>query len=73
MNVPVIQPVVYETTALVAAYAAGLAVDYWRGIDELVDNWKEEKRWQPLMDEQHRVSTYSDWKRSVQRTLNWTS
>ena len=55
LGVPVIRPVVAETTALGAAYAAGLAVGFWEGEDDIRDNWAEDKRWEPQMDDAHRA------------------
>ena len=71
LDVPVMRPKVAETTALGAAYAAGLAVGYWSGQDTLLANWKLEKQWQPVMDEQRRTALYAGWMKAVQRTLNW--
>jgi glycerol kinase len=69
--VPVSKPVVAETTALGAAYAAGLAVGFWKSTDELVSNWNEDKRWEPQADEAGRAKGYRNWKKAVDRTLNW--
>jgi glycerol kinase len=71
LGVPVIRPAVVETTALGAAYAAGLAVDFWSDQDELRDRWSEDKRWEPQMDEKDRDAQYAQWKKAVQRTLDW--
>lgn len=71
INTPVIRPSVAETTALGAAYAAGLAVGFWNDLDELRDNWKEDQRWLPKMPEAQRQSFYNEWKRAVQRTFDW--
>ncbi len=71
LNVPVVRPRVAETTALGAAYAAGLAVGFWNGTDELRSNWKEDKRWKPSMDETTRTRLYSGWKKAVTRTFDW--
>jgi uncharacterized oligopeptide transporter (OPT) family protein len=71
LNVPVIRPKVTETTALGAAYAAGLAVGFWSGQDELRQNWAEDKTWQPSMAETDREKYYRDWKKAVDRTFNW--
>jgi glycerol kinase len=71
LNVPVIRPKVTETTALGAAYAAGLAVGYWSGLDELRSNWAEDKIWQPGMDEARRQEGIAGWRKAVQRTLDW--
>ena len=71
LNVPVIRPKVSETTALGAAYAAGLAVGFWSGQDELRQNWAEDKTWQPSMAETDREKYYRDWKKAVDRTFNW--
>lgn len=71
LGVPVSRPVVPETTALGAAYAAGLSVGYWSGTDELRRNWREDVRWEPEWDEDRRAAGYAQWKKAVQRTLDW--
>ena len=71
LNVPVIRPEVSETTALGAAYAAGLAVGYWSGPDELRRNWAVDKTWQPAMKSKVRQAYYRQWKKAVDRTFDW--
>ncbi|MFB7717991.1 MULTISPECIES: glycerol kinase GlpK [unclassified Nocardia] len=71
LGVPVSRPMVPETTALGAAYAAGLAVGFWNNTDELVANWHEDKRWQPTFSEQQRERGYARWLKAVSRTLDW--
>jgi glycerol kinase len=71
LGVPVSRPVVAETTALGAAYAAGLAVGFWKNTDELRTNWNESKRWQPQWSEEQRATGYERWKKAVTRTLDW--
>jgi glycerol kinase len=71
LGVPVSRPVVAETTALGAAYAAGLAVGFWKNTDELRSNWNESKRWEPSWSEEQRDTGYGKWKKAVERTLNW--
>ncbi len=71
LNVPVIRPKVAETTALGAAYAAGLAVGFWQDLDELRSNWIMDKRWDPDMPEETRSKAYAGWKKAVMRTLDW--
>ena len=71
LGVEVSRPVVAETTALGAAYAAGLAVGFWNDTDELRENWDEAKRWSPQWDEEQREAGYAQWKKAVERTLNW--
>jgi glycerol kinase len=71
LGVPVSRPVVAETTALGAAYAAGLAVGFWRDTDELRENWREDRRWEPAWDEGQRESGHRRWRKAVQRTLDW--
>ena len=71
LNVPVIRPTVTETTALGAAYAAGLAAGYWSGLDELRRNWAEDKTWHPAMDARQREQGLAGWRKAVQRTLDW--
>ncbi|TCC47927.1 glycerol kinase [Kribbella capetownensis] len=71
LGVPVSKPVVAETTALGAAYAAGLAVGFWKNTDELVQNWNEAKRWEPQWTDEQRTKGYAGWQKAVQRTLDW--
>jgi glycerol kinase len=71
LGVPVVRPVVAETTALGAAYAAGLAVGYWRGLDDLQRNWQVDHTWQPAMAEEARTKLYRGWKRAVERAMHW--
>jgi glycerol kinase len=71
LGVPVSRPVVAETTALGAAYAAGLAVGFWRDTNELRANWNESTRWTPQWTESQRNTAYTTWKKAVERTLNW--
>ncbi|MGH8963230.1 MAG: glycerol kinase GlpK [Jatrophihabitantaceae bacterium] len=71
LGVPVVRPVVRETTALGAAYGAGLAVGFWSSTDEIRSNWAAERRWEPSMDEARRASLYADWKKAVTRTFDW--
>jgi glycerol kinase len=71
VGVPVSRPVVAETTALGAAYAAGLAVGFWKSTDELRENWNESQRWQPQWSDEQRQEGYGRWKKAVERTLNW--
>ena len=71
LGVPVSRPVVAETTALGAAYAAGLATGFWSTTDELRANWNESRRWTPSWDEAKRAEGYAGWKKAVRRTLDW--
>ncbi|HKX66040.1 MAG TPA: glycerol kinase GlpK [Intrasporangium sp.] len=71
LGVDVVRPRVAETTALGAAYAAGLAVGYWASPSEVRDNWGEDRRWLPSMDPAERERLYRNWKKAVQRTLDW--
>jgi glycerol kinase len=71
LGVPVIRPQVSETTALGAAYAAGLAVGFWSGPEELRKNWAVDKTWQPDMDSNVRKTYYRQWKKAVDRTFDW--
>ncbi|HWZ84388.1 MAG TPA: glycerol kinase GlpK [Terriglobales bacterium] len=68
---PVVSPMVKETTALGAAYAAGLAVGYFQSTDELVANWAVDQRWEPQMDAQPREQLYHFWKKAVTRSFGW--
>lgn len=71
LNVPVVRPVVAETTALGAAYAAGLAVGFWANLDELRANWQEDKRWTPSMDAGDRDRQLRLWKKAVSKSFDW--
>jgi len=71
LGVPVIRPVVAETTALGAAYAAGLAVGFWNDLGELRANWQEGERWEPTIDDAERARRLRIWKKAVARTLDW--
>ena len=71
LGVDVVRPVVAETTALGAAYAAGLAVGFWSDPSELRANWQEDKRWSPSWSEDQRESAYAGWRKAVERTLEW--
>ncbi len=71
LGIPVVRPVVTETTALGAAYAAGLAVGYWSRLDELRDKWREDKRWEPTFDADSRAALLRTWKKAVTRTFDW--
>ena len=68
----VIRPVVQETTSLGAAYAAGLAVGYFRGLDELRANWRADRAWKPAIGAGERERLYSNWKKAVTRSFDWT-
>jgi glycerol kinase len=71
LGVPVSRPVVAETTALGAAYAAGLAVGFWRDTDELRANWNESQRWEPTWSDEQRANGYAGWRKAVERTFDW--
>jgi glycerol kinase len=71
LGVRVSRPVVAETTALGAAYAAGLAVGFWRDTDELRANWRESRRWEPSWSADRREAGYAGWKKAIDRTLDW--
>ncbi|MBB1511352.1 glycerol kinase GlpK [Tessaracoccus sp. MC1627] len=71
LGVDVVRPVVAETTALGAAYAAGIAVGYWEGEQDVIDNWAEAKRWKPVVDEAERERKFRLWKKAVTRTFDW--
>ncbi|RFU38577.1 glycerol kinase [Actinomadura logoneensis] len=71
LGVPVSRPVVAETTALGAAYAAGLAVGFWGSTEELRRNWNEDKRWTPRWNDEQRESGYAGWRKAVERTYGW--
>ncbi|WP_182112158.1 glycerol kinase GlpK [Actinotalea sp. JY-7876] len=71
LGVPVVRPQVAETTALGAAYAAGIAVGFWEGEQDVIDNWAEDRRWEPSMDDAERDRTYRNWKKAVTKTFDW--
>jgi glycerol kinase len=71
LDVPVVRPVVSETTCLGAAYAAGLAVGYWPDIESLRANWKISMEWTPRMGSAERGRGYRKWKKAVKRTMDW--
>ena len=71
LNREVVRPMVPETTALGAAYAAGLAVGFYKGTDELLANWKADKTWRPALAEHEREKLYREWKRAVTRSFDW--
>ena len=71
LGVPVVRPVVAETTALGAAYAAGLATGFWTDIDDLRQNWKKDRQWEPRWSADERDAAYAGWQKAVARTLNW--
>ncbi|MFV0464250.1 MAG: glycerol kinase GlpK [Nostocoides sp.] len=71
LGVPVSRPRVAETTALGAAYAAGLAVGFWSGMDELTQHWAQDARWEPAWAQDRREAGYAGWRKAVERTLDW--
>lgn len=71
LGVPVVRPVVAETTALGAAYAAGLAVGFWGGLDDLRANWQEDQRWEPTIEPAERDRLLRNWKKAVTKTFDW--
>jgi len=71
LGVDVVSPLVPETTALGAAYAAGIAVGFWSGESDVEDNWVEGKRWHPAMPTEERARLYRNWKKAVTKTLDW--
>jgi glycerol kinase len=72
LNVPVVRPKVQETTALGAAYAAGLAVGYWKSLDDLRANWNMAETWAPSMDADRRRTLSQSWSKAVERSMEWT-
>ena len=71
LGIPVVRPAVIETTALGAAYVAGLAVGFWADLDELRANWREDRRWEPGMDAAERAERLRVWRKAVTRTFDW--
>ena len=72
LGVPVIRPAVTETTALGAAFAAGLAIGFWSGVEELRERWAEDARWEPQMEAGRREREYEQWRKAVTRSLDWS-
>ena len=73
LHVPVTRPHVLETTALGAAYAAGLAVGHWQGAEALVRNWRVARTWEPAMEEDRRMQLTASWHKALTRAFGWTS
>jgi len=73
LGVPVIRPKIAETTALGAAYAAGLAVGFWNDLQDLRRNWQADRIWQPAMSEEQRAHLYRGWLKAVERSMHWVS
>jgi glycerol kinase len=73
LDVPVVRPRIAETTALGAAYAAGLAVGFWENLEELRANWQKDREWRPRISGAQRDELYSDWKKAVTRTFGWVA
>jgi len=71
LDVPVVRPKIVETTALGAAYSAGLAVGYWKSMEDVVENWQVGHRWHPKMPKKERERLFASWEKAVQRSLNW--
>ena len=71
LNVPVQKPLITETTALGAAYAAGLQVGYWQSLVELKSNWKIQETWDPTLPDAKRNELYSYWKKAVAKSMDW--
>jgi glycerol kinase len=71
LGVPVVRPVVAETTALGAAYAAGLATGFWKDLDDLRQNWKKDRQWEPTWSADQRDQAYAGWEKAVERTFRW--
>ncbi len=71
LDMPVVRPKIVETTALGAAYAAGLAVGYWKSTDDIVENWQVSHRWHPKMSAKERSTLFETWQKAVQCSLGW--
>ena len=71
LNIPVVRPVIQETTSLGAAYAAGLAVGYYQSLEDLKCNWAVDFTWRPHLEEKERERQYAFWKKAVQRSMDW--
>ena len=73
LGVPVIRPTVTETTALGAAYAAGLGVGFWSGVDELRKQWRADREWAPAASDADRKRLMGEWHKAVERSMGWVS
>ena len=73
LGVDVVRPKVIETTALGAAYAAGLAVGFWKSTDDVVANWAEDTRWTPTTDPEERSALLAGWRKAVTRSFDWAN
>jgi len=73
LGIPVIRPKVIETSALGAAYAAGLAVGFWSGLDELRSNWQEGQRWEPRMTAEKRERLLREWHKAISKSMDWVT
>jgi glycerol kinase len=71
MGIDIVKPLVTETTALGAAYAAGLAIGFWKSTDEVKAQWRQDQRWKSTTDEKTRSAGAKQWKRAVERSFNW--
>lgn len=71
MGIDIVKPLITETTALGAAYAAGLAIGFWKSTDEVKAQWRQDQRWQAESDEKTRTLGVAQWKRAVKRSFNW--
>ena len=71
LDAPVVRPHCIETTALGAAYAAGLAVGFWKDTQEIVDNWRADRRFEPNMEKSKRLQLIASWEKAVDRSLGW--
>jgi glycerol kinase len=71
MGIDIVKPLITETTALGAAYAAGLAIGFWKSTDEVKAQWSQDRRWNPQSDQKTRTFGATQWKRAVTRTFNW--
>ena len=71
IKVPVVRPAMIETTALGAAYAAGLAVGYWKDLDDLKKNWGIARTWNPNMSAETRENLHKNWKKAIERSFGW--
>jgi glycerol kinase len=71
MGIDITRPLITETTALGAAYAAGLAIGFWKDTDELKKQWQQSRRWNPTSTVEERQEGYAGWKKAIERTLNW--
>jgi len=71
LGIELTRPKIAETTALGVAYAAGLAIEFWQNLEELKNNWQEDKSWQSNMTDEERQQLFQKWQKAIEKSLNW--